>query len=435
MSGVLLIGLGIALLGPPATFPGVNALLPTLGAALVIQGGRGGESLVSRLLGSSPLVGLGLISYSLYLWHWPMLVFAQALEPDELTMTARGTIALLSCGVAYLSWRFVERPFRTGEWLLSGRRLILMSGVAISVMAGLAIVSVRAHGLPGRLPASVLRTAAYANMSTFARSACFSWPGHPQAPETACTFGNAVPPTVALWGDSHAGAVAEANGRLAAEVGTAIRVFAKARCPPLLGITITDAAYDDCAEHNHRILNYLAQHREIGTVVLIARFAAYVEGPPHGLGPLDAYEQNLTLSVGRGRQSLSDRRLIFRRALARTVEHLQSAGRRVAIVYPIPEVGYNTPVTLARLQLLGRSPWNFSRPLVLYMERQAAILSALDALPEGPLLIRIHPERLLCNSESCLVSADGQPLYTDGDHLSAPGAAMVSPAFQALYQR
>ncbi len=102
----------IFLYGDHVGFPGVAALLPTLGAALVIGSGEGGSTIAGKILSLGPVVWIGLISYSLYLWHWPILVFARLFLFGELSRIDYVLCVMLSVLVAWLSWRFIESPFR-----------------------------------------------------------------------------------------------------------------------------------------------------------------------------------------------------------------------------------------------------------------------------------------------------------------------------------
>src|SRR6185312_9819605 len=137
--GLLAIVLPAILYTPNTTFPGLAALPPCLGAALVIAAGENGTSLPSRLLSLPPLVFFGLISYSLYLWHWPVQVFynlrhLQTCAPgscaEPMSHTAQASIFLVSVAVATLSWRFVETPFRRRKDLFTPRRLVATSATA-----------------------------------------------------------------------------------------------------------------------------------------------------------------------------------------------------------------------------------------------------------------------------------------------------------------
>jgi len=145
-------------------FPGVAALAPCLGAALAIWGGETGSSAVGRVLSWRPLVFVGSISYSLYLWHWPVVVFQQIGGLAPWTEGGGRRVVMLfavSVLLGYLSWRFVEAPFRMG-WLRGERRALFLSsgaGAAVVLLAGVAIL--RSQGLPQRFGADALQAAQY----------------------------------------------------------------------------------------------------------------------------------------------------------------------------------------------------------------------------------------------------------------------------------
>ena len=111
--GIILIGVAVFAYDEDTSFPGLSALVPCLGAALVIHG-RAEDTPIGRALSWPPLVFIGLISYSLYLWHWPVIVFQRtdAIFAPETTGAVKVALVGASIGIAFLSWRFVERPFR-----------------------------------------------------------------------------------------------------------------------------------------------------------------------------------------------------------------------------------------------------------------------------------------------------------------------------------
>jgi peptidoglycan/LPS O-acetylase OafA/YrhL len=153
LAGLILIAGSVMLVTPASPFPGLLAVPCCLGALLIIM--AGGEARVNRLLSTPPFVGIGLLSYSLYLWHWPIFLFY---EQRFGTPGAFEAAALIGAAVlvAWLSWKFVERPFRQRR--LMGTRPLMFTAAAAASAASLVLgaVLVAAHGLPQRFAPEVL---------------------------------------------------------------------------------------------------------------------------------------------------------------------------------------------------------------------------------------------------------------------------------------
>jgi peptidoglycan/LPS O-acetylase OafA/YrhL len=162
-------------------FPGHAALMPCLGAALIIGAGKSGESWTARALSLPPVIFVGRISYSLYLWHWPIFIFMKLSErfPADQAKTATKLLAIAATAViATLSWKYIETPFRSGPWRPRRRKLFLLAGTAAAGLAAVALGTVLLQGLPGRFAPAALRLAAqmyYDSRSNnyFRAGACF----------------------------------------------------------------------------------------------------------------------------------------------------------------------------------------------------------------------------------------------------------------------
>jgi len=162
--GLLLIGFAIFHYSPATRFPGWTALAPCLGTGLVLAAGRSGSTFTGRLLSIKPMVWVGLISYSLYLWHWPVIVLQNTSGFFFSGLPARTTKVLvfaICLALAWFSWRFVEAPFRTGPKRPS-RAVIFKASLASSILAmvaGGAIIVL--HGWPSRFKPEALTVAEY----------------------------------------------------------------------------------------------------------------------------------------------------------------------------------------------------------------------------------------------------------------------------------
>ena len=146
-------------------FPGLAALPPVLGAALILAAGANGSSGVGRLLSVRPVRFIGLISYSVYLWHWPVLVFqniGQMVSPlGAESRWLKLELFAISLILGYLSWRFIETPFRRGPLRPGRGNLILINSVAALIACGFAILVLRSGGLPSRFPPAAIEAARY----------------------------------------------------------------------------------------------------------------------------------------------------------------------------------------------------------------------------------------------------------------------------------
>jgi peptidoglycan/LPS O-acetylase OafA/YrhL len=186
--GIGLIAFSVLFYTEWTLFPGLSALAPCVGSALIIGAGESGSSLIGKILSWRPIVFIGLISYSLYLWHWPVIVLQQmgvfvgasaisshrlaALLPaHRLDMIVE---VLLSLVLAILSWRFVERPFRSGRLRLSGRPLFALAGAVMIILMGFSSLTVFAKGFTVRFPASALEVASvHHDSEEIVRTGCF----------------------------------------------------------------------------------------------------------------------------------------------------------------------------------------------------------------------------------------------------------------------
>jgi len=175
-AGLLCILIPAVLYTADTTFPGLTALSPCLGACLVIAAGETGPSLIGRILSLRPFVFFGLISYSLYLWHWPVQVFAnfhhiQTCSPlacdAPISRTTQLGVFALSVILATLSWRFVETPFRKGAYRPSRRFLFLTSGFAGGLVAAAAGILIATHGEPTRFSPQAVQAATYLAFDTY----------------------------------------------------------------------------------------------------------------------------------------------------------------------------------------------------------------------------------------------------------------------------
>ena len=194
LAGICLIAWAVFSFTSTTQFPGANALIPAAGAALIIYSDGSGATAVARLLGTRPLVFIGLISYSLYLWHWPLLVFAQAWTIHELTTTQKVAIVGASFVLAALSWKFVELPFRRPAGVFPRPPLFAGTAAAMACCAGFGLFGHLSEGWPGHFPARYLEIAGYSNSKNPRQKECLSTWRNWISAEDSCVYGAGVAP-------------------------------------------------------------------------------------------------------------------------------------------------------------------------------------------------------------------------------------------------
>ncbi|QBZ90739.1 acyltransferase family protein [Pseudomonas viciae] len=261
--GAGLIGFSLFALSPDAPFPGLNALMPCLGAALLILAGSG--SVRSRLLTNRPMVFIGLISYSLYLWHWPLIAYLNYLG-IAMTFTVGTALLVVSISLSWWSWRYVEIPFRRSGVQLPFSRVLTQRFMTPTLgLAVLAALSLQLNGFPQRFAPEVSTLEAMTLVEpNKLRSDCHM----PNArygsdPNPKCRLGARKEQLDGIMvGDSFANHFTGMVDILAAPDGIRLMDYTLDACPPIFGYTaeVSTAYGARCAGRNKRVFELINQH-------------------------------------------------------------------------------------------------------------------------------------------------------------------------------
>ncbi len=426
--GFVLIVAGLFLLDEQSLFPGYNALYPCIGAVLIILAGQDGmKTLVGKGLAWKPVVFIGLISYSLYLWHWPLIVFWKYYLVGHLDVVQQMIVVAVSMVCAALTWHFVERPFRGKGSKISRKGIFVGSGVMSAVFVVMAVIVIQQDGLEDRFPEEGRRLAAFAKSHHPIERPKSCKPSYYNAIDNPCRYGaKEVAPTIALWGDSHSDAFVDIVHEWAEKRGDALVHYYYSGCWPLKGITRTGNKAAKCYQYNIDALDRIIQNDNLKTVILMSRWATYTKGSSAELGPAESKNEYNDKSTEKEREER------FTKTFKETVTALLTAGKKVVLVYPTPENGYYIPALLARKYISNnQKPESYTTSFAVYKDRQDFVFDTFDAFND-PNLIKIYPHKKLCDGERCLVYKDGNVLYFDDDHLSLEGAREILPLFDVI---
>jgi hypothetical protein len=392
-------------------FPGLAAIPPCLGTALLIwlnQPARASESttprpptLLGRLLSNRALVFIGLISYSLYLWHWPVLVFAKYWVFHPLSRLQRVGLILLSFVLAILSWKYVELPFRNRRTALGRARVFSLAGALTAAIVAFGFFVQHDNGVPHRFGeqiASLLPVlssdydAKIANERFTHRDFGFQWLTEKPADNR--------PPDILVWGDSHAERALPAFEAVCRVCGKSCMAAIRYGTAPVVSDDINAAIENINKGAGQAVIEYVKQNH-IKDTFLVAHWRLYQED--------------------------KDR---LKQALRDTIHSLAETGTRIWILMDIPTYDVSVPRALARNILFSINDNTLKRTNAEHRVRNALIYELADELSAAHF---IDPSVYLQagDSECYRIVAQGMPLYSDGNHLTPEGAmAAIFPALR-----
>jgi peptidoglycan/LPS O-acetylase OafA/YrhL len=397
LAGLAMVGAALFLINEQVPFPGVTALLPCLGVGLIIYAGNSGPTQAGRMLSIWPLVLIGNLSYSLYLWHWPALALARNFFGGELGSYLSVMVLLLAVLASVISFKYVEQPLLRKRW--SKLPYLRIAAVTMVVFPLLAIPGVLSHGFPQRFsPASLALFSASEDFNQ-RRTDCHGDHATPIPYKNNCIFGvQGGLPDVAVWGDSHGAELVVPMGERLNREGRAVMQITASACPPALNYKVKDRPR--CQEHNHHIVAQLVADPRIKTVVLAANFTGYRHNEFATM--LSGYQQ--------------------------VVSRLRSGGKRVVLVAPIPVFDFDPPALLGIRNEWRQLTLDIGLPTQVYRAQNAQVFQFLSHLnaPDRDLVL---PQRVLCDAELCRsYSADHGVLYFNSNHLSLMGAKVLVDA-------
>ena len=426
--GAALIVLSVVFYDSATPFPGLAAIPPCLGAAMLIWSGSGPTY---RVLASAPFVRVGQASYSYYLWHFPIFAFADYLVGGHFSPAVGLVLSALSLLLAFATLYLIENPVRKSK--ARAAYTVPLAAMVAFGLVGFALA--RSGGAPARLDARSAMYVATAGDEMRHHSECMT---NTSVVEDACLLGDKqAQPHVLLWGDSHAMVAATPLEAQARQLNASFLFAADADCPPGIGFSISDTtqpgltrstAYRYCKTYNDRMLALALNDPRITTVVFAARWTNWRIGAPGN--PVET-PVDIRLEDANGiAPSEKDNAKIWETGFRRLLDRLHKAGKKVFIVGPLPEPPFNVPQRFYVSQF-GFVATPSTLPLSDYTERNRRILAFFKTLPDVSFL---WPTSKLCSKNSCALGDRQGLYYFDQDHLSVRGSlkttAIYSPVFQ-----
>lgn len=418
LAGLALILFAIFRFDDTTPFPSIYALAPVAGAALIILFGGAG-TWTARLLGTRGFVGIGLVSYSAYLWHQPLFAFARIrsiAEPAPELMTG---LAALSLGLAYLSWRYVEQPFRKGAKSVLPTRgsVFAYSGAAAAVFVAIGAGGHLSDGAASR-PAPVGITfqdalkAGRIDPNYGLSSDCEGRFTLSEKCRTSAT------PEAILWGDSYAMHLAPSLA--ASPSALSFIQHTKSQCSPIVDISLIGniTPWRDCLAFNDQVLDYIKNNTSAKYVIVSSPYAII--------------EPNIDIYFRDGRVESRDQYKVVLEKIEKTNQLIASFGKQMVIISPTPRSGTDIGQCLLRAATFGEpsSVCDFDRAESLAkFGKQYRLLEEVSKIV--PVL---WLDEFICPGGTCHAMLDNTFVYRDTGHLSIEGGRHLGRKFDLAGQ-
>jgi len=408
MGGLLLITYAVLAFDRDTPFPSFYTLIPIIGTVLIIAFAQQ-NTVVERVLSHKLFVGVGLISYSAYLWHQPLFAFAKIRSLHEPSLQVMSALAVAALVLAYFSWKFVEQPFRDRK-AVSRSRIFQGTAIFSVIFVTIGAAGTLGDGFGQRLTASgksfdelglAHRTLANLSLS----KACV------RTFTTADECRTSDVPEILLWGDSYA--MHLVPGIVASTEEPKLVQMTKIYCGPLLGLAPTSRNWpvpwaEECIKFNDEVANWLKENKTIRYVVLASPFGQY-------------FREDSRIVTSSGVQASTEEE-IFKR-FSETIEFVYEQGAIPVIFAPPATDGSNLGSCLSKAvqfdEQLEQCDFRFDEA----PESRMLALSFLKKIDEKYRVVWF--DGVTCPNGNCMTSIDGVFLYRDDGHLSNEGSVLL----------
>lgn len=399
VSGAAMILIASVAMDSNTPFPGCNAVFPCIGTALLIYVNTGSLTFVGRLLASTPFVRVGLISYSLYLWHWPILAYCRYWLGDTLPIWTAMCAVAVSCGIAFVSWKYIELPFRSGLKAIPQRRVVLGVCASVPVLVMISVALLVGHGVPGRLGDDVVQVRAARESYGFIHEVSM---GDLAARKTPVLGESSGSVRCMLWGDSHAMSLAVGLDEACKSSGVRCVQVTRSSTAPLLDfVSRSRSGLNDLAPAFCRSVVDFAKSERTDIAILAGEWWRYSQS--------DAFE----------------------RCLARTIDELTRCNIEVVIVLDVAMFEEDVPLAVSR-NMLFNLPGRVEVSARKHYELNRSCNDIIQRCAKGRAIVLDPASCFLDKSGMWPGEVDGTVLYRDKDHLTVEGSRRLKETFNQM---
>ena len=418
-TGSILLAYGFWGITKDVSFPGKWAAIPVIGAVLIILAGP--KAWINRKILSNKLaVWFGLISFPLYLWHWPLLSFARIVEGEEPSLSIRIAAVLLSVVLAWLTYKFVERPIRFGK---GGKAKVTVLVILMAVVGYFGFNSYERDGLKFRLKQLNAIDKIFANPHP--KISYFSCDDKMRELSTLefdgeCRLSKNLEPTILFLGDSHTAHYINAVWETFRD--DTILMIVQTSCLPFSNSQMLSG---ECRKKYTSVLDYLERNKSIKTVVLSGYWSYLISGGFEKLG------ENWRQAKAPNKENTESFKLNAREFIFRTL----ATGKDVIVFKDIPDLDFNIeecfdsrPLRISAHRTRANC-WIDEKDFYQRLTPYDKVMN--EILDDFPSIKTFDSRKYLCANGKCLASNGSLPYYWNGDHLNYLGAKKIIEGFYA----
>ena len=422
--GLILILLSFFIFDDKMHHPSLLTLLPVLGVSIILFFSNNNLDLTTKFLSNRILVGCGLISYSLYLWHYPIFAFARITGIIQGSLLIKFLIGLLIFSLSILTFFFIEKPTRNRKNSFKFISLILLVSILILSIFNFAII--KNEGFKKRFPDFIIKNIDTKKNLNILKDkqgdVCFN-------KIDGCNFNINSRNKVFLIGDSHLGAISNDLVLKLISENYNVRSHILGNCLFFPGFDkfFRNAISNKCLDSHFEKLKNDVLKEKTSTVIILGRLPLYLskryfdngEGGIEGKEWIHEYRSN-------------GKYLNLESSFTRNLNEIAANGNKIILIYPIPEVGWNVPNEILKRFIFEKKDFIVDNYVTTsydtFKKRTESSFKLLDTI-QGQKILRIYPHELFCDnliSDRCISHDDDEIFYSDDDHLSEIGAKMLN---------
>lgn len=425
-------------------FPSVYTLVPVVGVVLLIMFANK-ETLAAKLLGTKLFVGIGLISYSAYLWHQPLFAFAKIrmlVDPPQILMLV---LTFFSLFLALISWRYIEKPFRDKK-KYTRRHLFLLTAVISTIFITFGLIGHLNFGFEKRYSQEFVKTLKDSDSQDKSSIKCFLKPNKnsviPSHPIKACTsyfIDNSA--SVMMIGDSHLDTIGTFLQRELFKKGIGSYSVSYPGCPPFIGLYVVNGGiHQKCNDYNQSMLDY-AEQNGIKNIIMIAGFSSYLNGVPYdnGEGGILNVFKGADEIINKDKSSSINNNERFLRVSKIYKDQLSSLSKkfRIFVLHSPPEVGWDVPKYYAHKKIFddNNKLTTYTHSFVKFKSHVSSFTNIIDSIDSDNLYF-LDLAYLFCDevTERCIMNKGKNLLYRDAYHLSMYGSEIATKEFMKKFE-